>query len=93
MAKLYTRESLDELIKLYNKALKIQESTKMTDEDKFDIIFGEEISEKIMPELDFIDPDGTEEEDINAFMSSFERYVDLQEEILAELNGEEQEEK
>lgn len=88
MAKLHTRESLDEVIKIYNKALKIQESEKMDWEEKFEIIFSDDISGKIIQELDYYDPDASEEEDIDAFMNAFDRYIDRQEEILKELEEE-----
>ncbi len=92
MAKLYTRKTLDELIKLYNKALKVSESEKMTWDEKYDILFSDDISGKIIQELDYYDPDGSPKEDCDAFMTAFERYVDRQEEILEELGGEEESE-
>lgn len=92
MAKLYTREELNELNKLYNKAVKIQTSKKLSWEEKHDILYSDDFCGKILKELVFY-KSGDYEEEVNDLMTAFDRFTDKQEEILDEIEEEEEEEK
>lgn len=58
---------------IHAQANKIWESDELTAEDKFDLIFSQDISQAVHQEmhLDYYDPDTTYEEDVAAFMNAF----------------------
>lgn len=62
------------VVLIYHKAKEIFESTKTWDE-KYDLIFSDNISKKVYHLFDWYDPDTTYEEDVTAFMNHFERYI------------------
>lgn len=64
------------LNKIYQRALNIFESDELTWEEKYDLIFSDEISLKV--KLNYYDPDMGYEDDIRAFMNAFEEHVRIQ---------------
>lgn len=63
------KEKLD----LYNRAKRIIASD-LEWEDKYDMIFSNEISKKFS--LDYWDPDSSYEDDVMAFMSALHKYME-----------------
>ena len=66
-----------EITEVYFKAKNIVESD-LSWEEKYDMIFCEEISKKakkLSPSFDWYDPDTTYEEDVMAFFNSFTEYL------------------
>ena len=66
-----------ELQRIYFKAEIIVESD-MSWEEKYDLIFSSEISQKVCKlarGFDYYDPDTTYEEDVMAFFNSFKEYL------------------
>jgi hypothetical protein len=66
--------SFDFIKSIYDKAKKIYEAEDLDDEEKYDMIFSDEISRKVS--FDYYDPDTTYEEDVAAFMRGFEEYIE-----------------
>ena len=62
----------EEILKLHKVATKIFESD-LNWEEKYDMIFSENISKKL--DFDYCDPDTSEEEDVTAWMRAFDEYV------------------
>lgn len=61
-----------EKVEIYERAKRIV-SSDLEWEDKYDLIFSDEISKKI--KFDWCDPDTSYQEDVEAFMNEFDRYM------------------
>jgi hypothetical protein len=72
------------LVKIYQKARQILES-ELSWEKKYDLIFSEEISKQVS--FDWCDPDMDYEDDVKAFMSAFEIYIEEELDIYYELHN------
>ena len=66
-----------QLYKLQTKANKIYESNELSWKEKYDLIFSDNISKKIhnIIDLDYYNPDMDYEDDVSAFMSALNDYV------------------
>ena len=69
--------------KIYERAKRIIDSD-LPWEDKYDMIFSEEISRKFS--LDYYDPDTSYQEDVMAFMGALDDYMRKQEIIENQIN-------
>lgn len=69
---------------IFIKAKRIH-SSDLTSEEKYDLIFSEDISQKF--KLDYYDPDTSYEEDVDAFMNALDRYMMRQKKIDEVVNG------
>lgn len=65
---------MEELNFIYNNALKIYESNTLTFEEKYHLIFSDDISLKT--NFDWYDPDTSYEDDVNAYMSAFTEFME-----------------
>jgi ATP:corrinoid adenosyltransferase len=66
--------SIEFIQRIYDKAKKIYEAKDLEAEEKYDMIFSDEISRKV--NFDYYDPDTSYEEDVAAFMRGFEEYIE-----------------
>lgn len=62
-----------EKLRIYERAKRIVESNEIDWDDKYDLIFSEEISQKF--NFDYYDPDTSYKEDVEAFISAFDEYM------------------
>lgn len=62
-----------EKLKIYERAKRIVECTELDWDDKYDLIFSEEISRKF--DFKWSDPDCGYEDDVRAFMNGFDEYM------------------
>jgi len=68
-------KSIEFIQSIYDKAKKIYEAEDLDDEEKYDMIFSDEISRKVS--FDYYDPDTSYEEDVAAFMRGFEEHIEI----------------
>lgn len=61
-------------LEIYEKADRIRWADDLTSDEKYDLIFSKDISQRVS--FDYYDPDTSYEEDVHAFMRGFEEYVD-----------------
>jgi hypothetical protein len=66
-----TLEDVNKQIAIYERAVKIYESN-LSWKDKYDLIFSDEISQRV--DFEWYDPDMDYEDDAHAFMVGFEEY-------------------
>lgn len=64
----------DDISLIYQRALRIFEGQNITWEEKYDLIFSDDISRKVR--FDYYDPDTNEQEDVTAFMEGFKRHME-----------------
>jgi len=72
-----------EMVEIYQKAKRIV-SSKLDWEDKYDMIFSDEISKKF--KFDWFDPDTSYKEDVLAFMVGFDEYMKKQQIIKTQID-------
>ena len=65
--------NINEKIEIYNKAVRIWEADDLSDDEKYDLIFSDEISRNF--NFDWYDPDTSYEEDVNAYMWALEEHI------------------
>ena len=70
-------------VEIYQRAKRIIASD-LEWEDKYDMIFSDEISKKV--NFNWYDPDTSYEEDVLAFMSAFDEYMEKQEIISRQID-------
>lgn len=75
-----------EKVQLYKRAKRIV-SSDLEWEDKYDMIFSEEISKKF--DFDWCDPDTSYQEDVEAFMVGFDNYMKKQKIVFEQIDCEE----